>query len=215
IWFTKPSRCLSEKKYGDRQKGSFSSKEQAKAKTEEDTDGVCPICMESMKDKEILTKCKHAFCKGCIKKAMTYKQTCPVCNTVYGLMQGNQPEGEMSFQFVSSCLPGYSSCGTIVIRYDMKGGIQTKDHPNPGEPYHAISRTAYLPNNKEGREILQLLQRAFRQKLIFTVGQSHTTGLQGVITWNDIHHKTSMYGGPTNFGYPDPDYLKNLPAGIF
>lgn len=72
-----------------------------------------------------------------------------------------------------------------------------KDHPNPGAPYKAVFRTAYLPNNKEGQEILQLLKRAFQQKLIFTVGQSRTTGLQGVITWNDIHHKTSIYGGPT------------------
>lgn len=72
-----------------------------------------------------------------------------------------------------------------------------KDHPNPGAPYQAVFRTAYLPNNKEGQEILQLLKRAFQQKLIFTVGQSRTTGLQGVITWNDIHHKTSIYGGPT------------------
>lgn len=72
-----------------------------------------------------------------------------------------------------------------------------KNHPNPGKPYGSTSRTAYLPNNKEGQEILQLLQRAFNQKLIFTVGQSHTTGAQGVITWNDIHHKTSKTGGPT------------------
>lgn len=201
---------VSEKKYGDRQKSHFSSKEEAKAKTEEDTDSTCPICMEGMNDKVILPKCKHAFCQGCIKKAMTYKQTCPVCNTVYGLMQGNQPEGEMSFHFTLSRLPGYPTCGTIVIQYDMKGGIQTKDHPNPGAPYQAISRRAYLPNNKEGQEILQLLRRAFKQKLIFTVGQSRTTGLQGVITWNDIHHKTSVYGGPTNFGYPDPDYLKRV-----
>ena len=74
---------------------------------------------------------------------------------------------------------------------------QQSNHPNPGKPYYATSRTAYLPDNKEGREILQLLRRAFNQKLIFTVGQSRTTGAQGVITWNDIHHKTSMTGGPT------------------
>ncbi|XP_027318027.3 E3 ubiquitin-protein ligase DTX3L [Anas platyrhynchos] len=206
----KEATGVSEKKYGDRQKSSFCSKEEAKAKTEEDTDSTCPICMEGMNDKVILTKCKHAFCRVCITKAMTYKKTCPVCNTVYGPMQGNQPEGEMSFQFTPACLPGYPNCGTIVIHYDMKGGIQTKDHPNPGAPYKAVFRTAYLPNNKEGQEILQLLKRAFQQKLIFTVGQSRTTGLQGVITWNDIHHKTSIYGGPTNFGYPDPDYLKRV-----
>ncbi|NXI65091.1 DTX3L ligase, partial [Anseranas semipalmata] len=186
----------SEKKYSGRQESNFSFKEQAKAKTEEDANEMCPICMERINNKEILTKCKHAFCKSCIKKAMTYKQTCPVCNTVYGLMQGNQPEGIMSVQTIPSSLPGYPNCGTIVITYAMEGGIQTDNHPNPGKPYSATSRVAYLPKNKEGQEILQLLRRAFNQKLIFTVGQSHTTGAQGVITWNDIHHKTSVYGGP-------------------
>ncbi|NXK44052.1 DTX3L ligase, partial [Chauna torquata] len=187
---------VSEKKYCGRQKSNFSSKEQAKARTEEDANDTCPICMEIINSKEILSKCKHAFCKSCIKKAMTYKQACPVCNTVYGLMQGDQPEGVMSVQKIYSPLPGYPSCGTIEIKYAMESGIQTSSHPNPGKPYSAISRTAYLPDNKEGQEILQLLRRAFKQKLIFTVGQSRTTGTQGVITWNDIHHKTSMYGGP-------------------
>jgi len=71
------------------------------------------------------------------------------------------------------------------------------NHPNPGKPYSATTRLAYLPDNKEGREVLQLLRRAFNQKLIFTVGHSRTTGVQNVITWNDIHHKTSMTGGLT------------------
>lgn len=72
-----------------------------------------------------------------------------------------------------------------------------RSHPNPGHRYGPVHRTAYLPDNEEGREILQLLRRAFDQKLIFTVGQSRTTGEQNVVTWNDIHHKTSMEGGPT------------------
>lgn len=71
-----------------------------------------------------------------------------------------------------------------------------EEHPNPGVPYSATQRTAYLPDNKEGREVLELLQKAFEQKLIFTVGESRLTGRSNVITWNDIHHKTSMSGGP-------------------
>lgn len=71
------------------------------------------------------------------------------------------------------------------------------NHPNPGNPYSSTVRIAYLPDNKEGREILQLLRKAFDQKLIFTVGQSRTTGVRDSITWNDIHHKTSIAGGPT------------------
>ena len=72
-----------------------------------------------------------------------------------------------------------------------------KVHPNPGKRYKALKRTAYLPNNAEGKEIYKLLRRAFDSKLIFTIGASRTTGKEDVITWNDIHHKTSVDGGPT------------------
>ncbi|XP_002189161.5 E3 ubiquitin-protein ligase DTX3L isoform X1 [Taeniopygia guttata] len=198
------------KKSSVRQKNNLSSEGQTQAKTEEKEDDECPICRDTIENKEILERCKHAFCKICIDRAMTYKQACPVCNTVCGVLMGNQPEGTMSDTTIHASLPGYPNCGTIVIDYNMKGGIQTNSHPNPGQRYGPAQRTAYLPDNEEGREILQLLKRAFNQKLIFTVGQSHTTGAQNVITWNDIHHKTSMMGGPTQFGYPDYSYLQRV-----
>ncbi|NWU99030.1 DTX3L ligase, partial [Upupa epops] len=199
----------SEKKYNGKQMNNISSEGQDKAKAEEDNKDVCPICMEKIENK-VLTKCNHEFCKTCLDQALAYKQACPVCNTICGLMKGDQPNGTMSVTTVSSPLPGYPRCGTIVITYDMYSGIQTKNHPNPGKYYSATSRTAYLPNNKEGQEVLQLLKRAFDQKLIFTVGQSRTTGAEDVITWNDIHHKTSTHGGPSNFGYPDSEYLQRV-----
>lgn len=204
----------SRKKSSVRQKNNLSSEGQTQAKTEEKEDDECPICRDRITNKETLEKCKHAFCKTCIDKAMTYKQACPVCNTVCGVLTGNQPEGEMSWKTISCCLPGYRNCDTIQIDYAMKGGIQTSSHPNPGQHYGPVHRRAYLPDNKEGREILQLLRRAFNQKLIFTVGQSHTTGKQSVITWNDIHHKTAMDGGPTQFGYPDDSYLQRVRAEL-
>ncbi|KFZ50535.1 E3 ubiquitin-protein ligase DTX3L, partial [Podiceps cristatus] len=199
----------SEKNCNGKQKNN-SSEGQSKTKTDDNDKDMCPICMERINNKEILKKCKHAFCKSCIDQAMAYKKTCPVCNTVYGVIKGDQPEGTMSTRTTPYSLPGYPRCGTIEITYRMQSGIQTNNHPNSGKLYHATSRTAYLPDNKEGREILQLLKRAFNQKLIFTVGQSRTTGAEGVITWNDIHHKTNISGGPTNFGYPDPDYLRRV-----
>ncbi|XP_016087098.1 E3 ubiquitin-protein ligase DTX3L-like, partial [Sinocyclocheilus grahami] len=104
----------------------------------------------------------------------------------------------------------YPQCGTIEIYYDISSGIQTKRHPNPGNIFHGTSRHAYLPDNREGNEVLALLQRAFDQKLIFTVGTSTTSGLENAVTWNDIHHKTNTHGGPQNYGYPDPDYLKRV-----
>uniref|UniRef100_A0A8C6E6C7 E3 ubiquitin-protein ligase n=1 Tax=Moschus moschiferus TaxID=68415 RepID=A0A8C6E6C7_MOSMO len=88
--------------------------------------------------------------------------------------------------------------------------LQMKKHPNPGKRFSGIQRTAYLPDNKEGNEVLDLLCRAFDQKLIFTVGESRTSGVSDVITWNDIHHKTSRTGGPERYGYPDPNYLKRV-----
>uniref|UniRef100_A0A8C3R8Q1 E3 ubiquitin-protein ligase n=1 Tax=Cyanoderma ruficeps TaxID=181631 RepID=A0A8C3R8Q1_9PASS len=192
------------------QKNNLSSEGQTQAKTEENKEDECPICRDRIKNKKTLEKCKHVFCKTCIDRAMTYKQACPVCNTVCGVLTGNQPEGTMSVTKIRSSLPGYPNCGTIEIHYDMKGGIQTSSHPNPGQYYGPVYRVAYLPDNGEGREILQLLRRAFDQKLIFTVGQSRTTGQQNVITWNDIHHKTAETGGPTQFGYPDPSYLQRV-----
>ncbi|NXU15687.1 DTX3L ligase, partial [Pardalotus punctatus] len=191
------TRGASKKKSSVKQKNNLSSEGQTQAKTEEKEEDECPICRDRIKNKETLEKCKHAFCKSCIDQAMAYKLACPVCNTVCGVLRGNQPEGKMSTTTVSSSLPGYPNCGTIQIDYSMKGGIQTSSHPNPGQPYGSTHRRAFLPDNKEGQEILQLLRRAFNQKLIFTVGQSCTTGEQNVITWNDIHHKTATHGGPT------------------
>lgn len=70
------------------------------------------------------------------------------------------------------------------------------EHPNPGYPYHGTSRIAYLPDNEEGRELLLLLRKAFEARITFTVGRSVTTGRDNVVTWNDIHHKTNISGGP-------------------
>lgn len=90
----------------------------------------------------------------------------------------------------------FAGYGTIIIDYGFLSGIQGVEHPNPGQPYEGTYRKAYLPDTREGREVLQLLRRAFDARLVFTVGTSTTTGLQNQTTWNDIHHKTSTYGGP-------------------
>ena len=89
--------------------------------------------------------------------------------------------------------------GTIVIDYDLPSGLQGPEHPNPGQSYHGTSRTAYLPNNREGQEVLQLLRRAFDARLVFTVGTSNTTGLSNQVIWNDIHHKTNRFGGSSGY----------------
>ena len=118
---------------------------------------------------------------------------------VYGPLFGNQPHGNMFVSYQSTSLPGFKSSGTIVITYRFASGTQGPDHPNPGKPYTGTSRTAYLPDNIEGIKVLKLLRKAFEQKLTFTIGRSTTTGRDDFVTWNDIHHKTSMTGGPTGY----------------
>ncbi|OCT63238.1 E3 ubiquitin-protein ligase DTX3L [Xenopus laevis] len=185
---------------------SDSPSTEIRKKQEEDK---CPVCLCEPHPKLVLKKCKHVICAGCWEQAMKHKPVCPVCNVIYGVVIGNQPEGRMSHSAANFKLPGHN-CGTITLNYNFPNGVQGENHPNPGKPYSGTYRTAYLPDSKEGREVLQLLEKAFKQKLVFTIGESRTTGAENTVTWNDIHHKTNTVGGPQEFGYPDPDYLKRI-----
>ncbi|CAL8368492.1 unnamed protein product [Lota lota] len=169
----------------------------------------CPICLDTIQDKKTL-KCRHYFCTECIDSVFMCKPACPVCNTFYGIYHGTQPQGTMTVTRSWQCLPGFDNCGSITIEYRFPAGIQGPEHPNPGAKYGSTSRTAFLPACEEGQKVLRLLQVAFDRRLLFTIGQSVTTGLNNVITWNDIHHKTNTGGGPQKFGYPDPGYLSRV-----
>ncbi|XP_038144019.1 E3 ubiquitin-protein ligase DTX3L-like [Cyprinodon tularosa] len=179
--------------------------------TNDNKDDQCPICMSVFTNKQQL-KCKHAFCLECLQSAMkNIGPICLICKDVFGEMKGNQPDGTMRWiKHNYGDLPGFPGCGHIQITYNIPDGKQKDIHPNPGERYWGTTRTAYLPNNKEGNEVLRLLKKAFDQKLIFTVGASRTTGAKNAVTWNDIHHKTSMIGGPECYGYPDETYLSRV-----
>jgi len=50
---------------------------------------------------------------------------------------------------------------------------------------------------------------AFSCGITFTIGTSLTTGLENVMTWGGIHHKTSQTGGFASHGYPDDQYISN------
>ncbi|XP_062574511.1 uncharacterized protein LOC134236363 [Saccostrea cucullata] len=171
----------------------------------------CVICLDSVaEDHETLEKCKHKFCKPCIGRQFKHKPVCPTCGEVYGIVCGNQPEGTMTVTTTNQSIPGFPKCKTHVIVYDFKEGVQGEEHPNPGVPYRGERRVAYLPDCPKGQLALKLLQIAFERRLVFTIGYSRTTGRDNVITWNDIHHKTNVRGGPERFAYPDPDYLDRL-----
>ncbi|XP_067929498.1 probable E3 ubiquitin-protein ligase DTX3 [Watersipora subatra] len=180
--------------------------------TSKPNENECPICLDELKDVEALP-CSHKFCKNCISQLVTTTKSnqCPTCRYPFRNAEGKQPKGgKMTSYTMSSCLPGYERHKTIVIVYDIPGGIQGPEHPQPGAPYQGARRRAYLPDSTKGKQAERLLKKAFDQRLVFTVGHSITTGRDGCVTWNDIHHKTNMTGGPSNYGYPDPDYLDRL-----
>src|SRR5688500_11883447 len=100
---------------------------------------------------------------------------------------------------------GFEAVGTWYINYAYPSGTYKTN-----VRYRGTARDAFLPDTKEGREVLALLVKAFERRHTFTVGTSVTTGQQNCVVWNGIHHKTSLMGGPTYFGYPDPTYFNRV-----
>ncbi|KAL4510570.1 hypothetical protein ABPG72_004724 [Tetrahymena utriculariae] len=147
----------------------------------------------------------HFFHFGCIKHMLKDSHIkCPVCSKIYGVMTGDQPNGKMTTYIDKNFQCTGFNCSTIVINYQIYSSV------SHGKQIPGTQRTAYLPDNEEGREVLKLLQIAFDRKLIFTVGRSVTTGTDNVVVWNGIHHKTSLKGGAAYFGYPDPTYFNRV-----
>eukprot|EP01089_Gocevia_fonbrunei_P021728 TRINITY_DN8542_c0_g1_i2.p1 TRINITY_DN8542_c0_g1~~TRINITY_DN8542_c0_g1_i2.p1 ORF type:complete len:302 (-),score=43.80 TRINITY_DN8542_c0_g1_i2:97-1002(-) len=179
----------------------------------------CPICLcdfDSDEDSIVkLSKCTaHYFHPDCIVHC--YKSgflQCPICNTLYGIRVGNMPNGTMNVKIhpigTLTC-SGNSDCGTIEINYSFPSGTQGANHPHPGVPYTGTSRTAYLPDNTQGKEVLALLKIGWERKLLFQVGRSVTTGEDNQVVWGGVHHKTTTSGGPTSFGYPDATYFDRV-----
>ncbi|XP_067108185.1 E3 ubiquitin-protein ligase DTX3L1 [Osmerus mordax] len=117
-----------------------------------------------------------------------------------------QPAGQMTWVILHRDLPGYPEDNTIQINYVIGDGIQSDKHPNPGQTFRGVRILAYLPDNKEGRKVLRLLDKAFNQRLVFKV-VTNDIG-EDVATLTDIPHKTQPDGGSKSDSYPDPDYLK-------
>jgi hypothetical protein len=156
-----------------------------------------------------LSKCKdHFYHIECLLNFIDKSKggfKCAYCQIIYGTITGDMPDGKMKAKLDKNrkC-KGYEKYNTIIIDYSFHDGMKN------GKSYSGTYRTCYLPDNKEGREILGMLKIAFDRKLTFTVGTSVTTGQQNTVVWNGIHHKTSLSGGTKNYGYPDPTYFKRV-----
>lgn len=148
--------------------------------------GDCKICFEDIRKEDEIASIQminchnHSFHRSCIERCIVGKSLkCPVCAVLYGQPpEGNQPNGTMKVTVDPRPVKGHEGFSTIVIRYSFPRSIQGSKHPTPGAEIPADERICYLPNTVEGQEILGLLQRAWRQRLLFTVGISLTHGRQ-------------------------------------
>ncbi|CAK81931.1 unnamed protein product (macronuclear) [Paramecium tetraurelia] len=150
--------------------------------------------------------CDHYYHMECLTHCIKEQHIqCPICGRIYGIKTGDQPDGEMIYhiEYNTHC-ESYEDQGTIVIYYNMYPGQRN------GQNFPSTHRQAFLPDTPEGRQVFRLLKLAFERKLIFTVGRSVTTGKDNRIVWNGIHHKTSLMGGVSCFGYPDPTYFSRV-----
>ena len=136
---------------------------------------------------------------------------CPVCQKIYGIKTGDQPDGQLDVDFDPGMhCEGYPEVGTIIMSYHFPNGVRN------GVEFRGTHRVAYVPATDQGKTVCLLLkvvianQVAFARRLTFTVGTSLTTGRSNVVIWNSIHHKTNLWGGSSNYGYPDATYFSRV-----
>ncbi|KJH42544.1 zinc finger, C3HC4 type [Dictyocaulus viviparus] len=179
----------------------------------------CSICISRLTNGEsqvFQLPCAHQYHAECFAEYLRSpgsKKWCLLCRQYFELPLGDQPNGAQMFirKNHSLKLPGHEdSSFTYEILYKVANGVQEASHPRPGKPFTGTRRKAYVPGTPDGSKVLRLLKFAFERRLIFTVGDSLTTGKRDVVVWNNIHHKTNVHGGPQNYGFPDPEYLRRV-----
>lgn len=141
----------------------------------------------------------------CLGPSENSSSACPLCLSNLQEQQGTMPSGTMAISRLPQVTCVGHAPGTIGIDYNMEGGIQKDYHQNPGCSFSGTFRTAYVPDNDEGRDLLKRLKWAFSHGLTFTVGTSLTTKRHNVITWASIPHKSTTSRG--RFGFPDRFYF--------
>ena len=107
------------------ERGQHAGANQGKEDKHDDNKG-CPICLEPFDNPIELLNCNHKFCAGCLISSFAVKQECPICRTGYGKIYGTMPkDATMTVVHAEWSLPGYESCGTIIVQYNIPSGIQT------------------------------------------------------------------------------------------
>ncbi|XGW10563.1 hypothetical protein V3C99_012230 [Haemonchus contortus] len=181
----------------------------------------CVVCLSSLDEdgepKEVCElPCGHQYHVQCFEvfiRNPNSKKCCPLCCKYFEIPLGDQPREAQMFinKNYHLKLPGHEDSEfTYEIFYTVPHGVQEASHIRPGKLFTGTQRRAFVPGTSEGTQVMRLLKFAFDRRLVFTVGDSITTGQKNVVVWNNIHHKTNITGGPQKYGYPDPDYLMRV-----
>ena len=169
----------------------------------------CSICLAALSQSVVaLNYCGHKFHRECLLHSTRAGQrSCAICRKLYQEPQGLCPLGTLTVSYSSSQACSGFPAGIITLDYNIPNGIQNSYHPSPGVAYSGAKRQAFLPDNREGRELLKRLKYAFTRGLTFTVGTSLTNGTPNCVTWASVHHKTALSGG--THGFPDATFFDN------
>ncbi|XP_037031590.1 uncharacterized protein LOC119071063 [Bradysia coprophila] len=174
----------------------------------------CEICSESIDESSPLWKvllCGHELCEQCYEQIETTRTTmsgiqhtfikCPFCLKTSGTEIGTCPNGAMTTSIVATPCQGYEEYHSIRVQYTIEC------------PSYQLNRTAFLPDNDEGNELLRLLRIAWDRRICFTIGTSATNGQENALVWN-IHHKTAQNGGVMSHGYPDDTFINRCKSEL-
>ena len=183
-------------------------------------DKQCCICVETF-DTVLpvvtIRQCTHNFHLECIATWLAEKSTCPVCRLTLFTLTGFQPKHQNSkFEVTEDFAPlsGYPECTTLVLWYHIESGRQNSDMPLPGDVYHGLDLTTFLPNNGEGREVVRLLTIAWNRGLLFRIGLNPRTSRMDQIVPNGFEFKLRKEGGLLLHGFPDPSYMNRLKSDL-
>ncbi|XP_075436272.1 uncharacterized protein LOC142473008 [Ascaphus truei] len=168
----------------------------------ENTDTSCDRCKNDYVT--IKVSCGHSLCNNCLSST---NYACQVCLGSSTPNANDNIKVTMTHTTMSLSLQGYERHPSLKIIYDVPDGVQGAGHPHPGSPYQGDRFEAYLPDNRDGRKLLLLLDAALNQGLTFKI---QSMGSKDKVTWNNIPHKTSPDGGKIKNGYPDSYYIKNV-----
>jgi deltex-like protein len=136
----------------------------------------------------------------------TLHYAAPRDGRIHPSQMGTSPAGTLRIQLTPKICPGFRpSCTVIELHYEIPSGIQREYHPNPTVPYQGDDRTAFLPDNEEGRKLLTRFKYAWYHGHMLSVGRSQTHCKDNMTLWSTVPQKSGLAGGP--FGFPDSQYI--------